>query len=133
MPPWVLHAYWWLEANNLFKAAVAFWVTLFLGVALTALMRPWRAWKTHRDTQEKIADRLDTSTPGGLSDLIHALRRITDDLTEGEAPDDNGTDAALKRRASHSGHAGEPRPPGIPGSGSVIPGIHHGGGSAGHR
>jgi hypothetical protein len=127
---WVVHGYWWLESNNLYKATVAFFVTLLLGVALGAVMRPWRAWKTHRETQEKIADRLDTSTPGGLSDLIHALRGVLDTLDEGEEPDDNGTDLAEgERRKKGVRNRAEPERE----SKSVPYVYHHGGGSAGHR
>jgi hypothetical protein len=132
---WWIGTYQWLESNNLWKATIAFWITLLLGVALTAVMRPWRAWKRHRETQEKIADRLDTSTPGGITDLVHALRTVLNDLDEGEAPDDNGTDEdPLQRRrkgSSHRGHAEPERNEHVT-SHSVIPNVH-GGGNAGHR
>ena len=129
---WVVHSYQWLEANNLWKATVAFVVTLLLGVTLGAVMRPWRAWKTHRETQEKIADRLDTSTPGGLSDLISALRGVLDDLDEGEAPDDNGSDYQRRKKGVHGKaepereHETEPK---------NVPYVYHqhGGGNASHR
>jgi len=126
---WLVHAYWWLENNNLWKAAVAFFVTLFLGIAVGAAMRPWRAFQKHRALQEKIADRLDTGTPGGLSDLVDALHSLLGDLEEGDAPDDNGTDIDgedRKKRGGHGGHAeAEIRPHG---GHSVIPTPGHGGG-----
>lgn len=127
---WWIGVYQWLEQNNLWKAAIAFGVTLALGIALTAAMRPWQAWKKHRATQEKIADRLDTSTPGGLADLVKALQDVLTSLDKGEMPDDNGS-GAIRKRDHHGGHAeSEPRPPGMHG---VVPNVHHGGGSAGHR
>jgi hypothetical protein len=66
---WV-HAYHWLEANNLWQALVA-WVIF---TSLTAAVA-WLPWKRHRKTEREIADSLDTSTPGGLTDLVDALRR----------------------------------------------------------
>lgn len=118
----------WLVNNNLWKATVAFWVTLFLGVMLGAAMRPWRAWKHHREVQEKIADRLDTSTPGGLSDLVKALRAVLDELDEGSAPDDNGSDPDVDGDSRHDRTHGDRAIPGLP---HTIEG--HGGSSAAHR
>jgi hypothetical protein len=89
---WWIHTYQWLEENNLFKSTVAFWVTIILSAFLASVLRPWRAWKKHREAQEKIADRLDTSTPGGLADVVKALKDVIDDLDDGGAPDDNGSD-----------------------------------------
>lgn len=132
----VVHAYWWLENNNFWKSVVAFWVTLGLGAVLTAFLRPMRKWKKHRELQQraaelqqKIADHLDTSTPGGLTDLVSALQTLTEDLSQGEAPDDNGTDLVdddeiRKRSPSHSGRI-------EPGH-NVIPNAR-GGNSASHR
>ncbi len=110
---WAVHVYWWLEGNNLWKAAVAFFVTLILGVALTAFMRPWRAWKRHKNTQEKIADMLDTSTPGGLTDVVTAVHRMHSRLEEGDAPDDNGSDDEFKLFGvphKNGGHGSIPNP-----------------------
>jgi len=132
---WWVHIYWWLEANNLYKATVAFWVTLILGAIAGVVLRPWRAWKRHRETQEKIADRLDTSTPGGLSDLMDALHGVLDDTDDGDPPDDNGTDSEdeLERRKKGHGssHAGTDHQDHT--EHSIIPNPIHGGGSAGHR
>lgn len=33
-----------------------------------------REWRDHVETQHKIADRLDAETPGGIRDLIDAVR-----------------------------------------------------------
>lgn len=96
---WWAHAYGWLEENNLWKATVGFWVTLTLSVLLSVLLRPWKRWRKHRaqaerqrQLQEKIADHLDTATPGGLTDLVTVLRDLIEDLQGGEAPDDNGSE-----------------------------------------
>jgi hypothetical protein len=98
----------WLVANNLWKAAVAFWVTVILAAAFGALARPWRAWKEHRETQKAIADRLDTRTEGGLADVVKALRDVLDGLDDGDAPDDNGADHGGgdddHKPQSHGGH-----------------------------
>lgn len=133
---WWIYTYWWLENNNFWKAQVAFWVTILLSAALAACLRPWQAWKRHRETQEKIADRLDTKTPGGLADLVKALQEITGDLQGGDAPDDNGTDVPDEDkdepRRQHDGlhleHVEHDK-------GNVIQEIihGHGGSSAGHR
>jgi hypothetical protein len=93
---WVVHSYQWLVANNLWKATVAFWVTLALGTAL----RPWRAWKQHRAAQDKIADSLDTSTPGGLTELAASLRKLADAV--GKEPDDNGSDDPVRGHAARN-------------------------------
>ena len=138
---WYFGFYQWLETNNLWKASLAFFVTLLLCVGITAAMRPWRAWQKHREIQDKIADRLDTSTPGGMADVVKALHRLLDDLDEGDAPDDNGTDieqavnrTRKKPRGGHhhvpeSGERAEPRAE----SHVNIPNPMHGGGNAGHR
>lgn len=133
---WLVHVWWWLEANNFWKAQVAFWVTMILGTIVGLCLRPWRAWKAHRRTQEQIADRLDTSTPGGLSDLVNVLHELLHEAQdEGEVPDDNGTDSRDIRKKPHGSKVVEP--PGshieLPGThGGVIPDIH-GGSSASHR
>ena len=118
---WWFGTYGWLEANNLWKSVVAFWVTLALGAALGLCLRPWRSWKRNRELQEKIADRLDTTTPGGLTELVGALYALVNDTRDGDAPDDNGSDpeGEEKSRGGRGGHAG-----------SIIP---KGGSSAGHR
>ena len=58
----------WLEAQGLVKDLVGTVVALTL-----AHLSGWRPRKQRR-TQEAIADRLDTSTPGGLHDVVHHLR-----------------------------------------------------------
>ena len=115
----------WLVANNLFKATVAFFVTLTLGALLGVVLRPWKAWKAHKRTQERIADSLDTTTPGGLTELVHRLDRLLQDEVQREEDEDEGDDNGSDRIEAHGGKM-------TPGH-SVIPDIIHGGGSAGHR
>lgn len=44
---------------------------LSTGVGLAgAAAGGWLPWKRHRQAQKTIADRLDTTTPGGLGDLV---------------------------------------------------------------
>jgi hypothetical protein len=114
----------WLVANNLFKATIAFCVTVILGGLLTLCCRPWKAYKHRKQLQERIADSLDTRTPGGLTELVHRLDKLLHDEAnredgEDEEGDDNGTDP----------HGGKMT------LGHAIPDVHdiHGGGSAGHR
>lgn len=58
----------WLEAQGLVKDLVG------TVVAITcAHLAGWRPGK-HQRTQEQIADRLDTDTPGGLHDVVHHLK-----------------------------------------------------------
>ena len=35
----------------------------------------WLPWRRHRQAQKTIADRLDTTTPGGLGDLVDGKAR----------------------------------------------------------
>lgn len=89
----------WLVQNNLWKAVVAFWVTLLLGALLGLLLRPWKGVKRRRATQESIADSLDTGTPGGLSTVAEKLQELLNELRGGETPDDNGSDAGHDHRS----------------------------------
>jgi hypothetical protein len=109
----------WLVQNNLFKAAVAFFVTLILGAAVAVITCPWKAWQRRRRTQERIADSLDTSTPGGLTDLVHRLDRLLREQDREDA-DDNGTDPR-----------GDRMMPG--GHGGIVPDFRGGGNGANHH
>lgn len=59
-----------LVALGLLKDALAVVVNI-TGASLAA----WLPWKRHRQAQALIADRLDTTTPGGLADLTPAKAR----------------------------------------------------------
>lgn len=54
----------WLQAQGLVRDIVA----TVVGVT-GAHLAGWRP-KRHQRTQEQIADRLDTSTPGGLGEIV---------------------------------------------------------------
>lgn len=59
---------------NLIRALITTFANLFLVQVLIRLFRRRldavkHAWHEHRKTQETIADRLDTETPGGLGEL----------------------------------------------------------------
>lgn len=117
----------WLVANNLFKASVAFCVTVILGALLTLGCRPWKAYKHRRQLQERIADSLDTATPGGLTELVHRLDKLlNDEVKREDGEDDEGDDNGSDRIEAHGGKMT---------LGHVIPDVHdiHGGGNAGHR
>ena len=114
---WLVHVYWWLEANNLWKAAVAWSVGLLLN-SLWAVQAWQRHRKRSRQQQAELLDKLDVNTPGGIADLARIMRRDTE-------PDDNGTDGSQDwRKQDRFGH-GE--------AGREGPAIRGGSGSAGHR
>lgn len=111
---WWVHVYWWLEANNLWKAAVAWSVGLALN-SVWAVRLFMRNRKRHAD----LMDKLDTATPGGLGEIKRLL--------EGEEdPDDNGSDpGTVDDHRRNTGH-----------SAGVWPDIMHmrgGDSGAGHR
>jgi hypothetical protein len=54
----------WLVAQGLIKDLIAATVAVAVGHAVA-----WRPWRAHRRRMDRIADLLDTSTPGGLGDL----------------------------------------------------------------
>jgi hypothetical protein len=58
----------WLVANNLLKDFISVTVGLLFGSAWS-----WIFVKKHIKTQNKIADLLDTTKPGGLTDLVDAV------------------------------------------------------------
>ena len=62
-------AWHWLVANDLWHAVVATLVSLPAAVVVA-----WAPWKRHRAAQSRISDLLDTSTPGGLTDVVEAVR-----------------------------------------------------------
>jgi len=60
----------WLIANGLYRDLIAATV----GVIVTHLFA-WRPLRAHRRRQEKIIGLLDTSSPGGLADVVDAVKR----------------------------------------------------------
>jgi hypothetical protein len=76
-------AWGWLVANGLLKDAVSWAVFTGLTAAFAWWKgrHLWREWREHKATQERIADHqgriadlLDTGTPGGLADLVEAVK-----------------------------------------------------------
>jgi hypothetical protein len=45
-----------------------------VGIFVTAPIK--KLWDRHVAAQERIANQLDTSTPGGLTDVVTELKRI---------------------------------------------------------
>lgn len=64
-----MSSFWnWLVANGLYRDIISVVV-----VGILAPLVAYRPWKKHRATQKQIADSLDTSTPGGLTDVLRAV------------------------------------------------------------
>jgi hypothetical protein len=84
--------YLWLEVDGAVWKAVVGWCVLGLLGWIVGVL-PWRR---HRKTQTQIADRLDTSTPGGLTDLVTAVNKLVErDGHEGDSRDP-GTGSGLR-------------------------------------
>lgn len=72
-------AYHWLVSNGLWTGTIF----AFTGVLVTAALgkawslisgiHPFKLWREHVRTQKAIAQALDTSTPGGLTDVVAAI------------------------------------------------------------
>lgn len=71
--------YGWLEAQALWPdvvfTVVGILVTGAMGWITLRLKRihPFKLWREHVHEQKRIADALDTSKPGGLTDLVQTL------------------------------------------------------------
>lgn len=80
-------AYWWLVDQNLWKACVNWTVAGILTIVF--IRRPWKkhmkAQKAARvlthTNQTKIMDQLDTDTPGGLSEVVSSIRKLSDEIS----------------------------------------------------
>lgn len=59
------HAWARLVADGLLRDILA----AAVGGAITPALA-WRPWRAHQKRQDRIIDLLDTSTPGGLADLV---------------------------------------------------------------
>ncbi len=67
----MLYQSWqWLVDHNLWQSVVGWLVFTVLTAAVA-----WFPWSKHKRVQATIADRLDTSTPGGLTDVVKAVNR----------------------------------------------------------
>ena len=94
----------WLVAQGIYRDLVATVTALILGrlLAWRPLREIRRQLRQHQESQARIADLLDTRTPGGLADLVPGQH--TDD--DGDDLDDGGGDDAL----THHHHMGPPPP-----------------------
>lgn len=68
---WFMHVCHWLQVNGFWTAFIA-WNVFGLLTAAVA----WRPWRRSRKVQAEIADRLNTKTPGGLTDLVKAVDKL---------------------------------------------------------
>jgi hypothetical protein len=66
-----LHVAHWLQVNGFWTAVIAWSVFSMLTVAAA-----WMPWRKSRKVQAEIANNLDTSTPGGLTDLVNAVNAL---------------------------------------------------------
>lgn len=73
----MLSVYHWLVAQGLYHYILAWTVATILTWLLAR-----RKYRLHRKTQAHIADALDTSTPGGLTDVLDAIVRHADTLND---------------------------------------------------
>lgn len=72
--------YAWLDNDGgLWKAVIGFWV-----VAAFTWLVGVLPWRRSRRVQQKIADSLDTKTPGGLADLVRAVDKLAERDTDAD-------------------------------------------------
>lgn len=86
----------WLVAQGLYRDLLATVTALIVGrvLAWRPLREIRRQFRQHQEGQARIADLLDTSTPGGLAELLpeHRRHRRRDDQDDDDG-DDGGDDA----------------------------------------
>jgi hypothetical protein len=68
-------AYHALVADGLWKDVLSFSIVT-AGAAIVAKVKLIPAWRKHREQQDRTADLLDTQTPGGLADVVDALKGL---------------------------------------------------------
>lgn len=72
-----MEAAWnWLVENGLWRDVLAAVVALIVGNVF-ALRTIRKAFRRHAAGQERISDLLDTSTPGGLAEVVGVIRQMT--------------------------------------------------------
>lgn len=97
-----MHAAWhWLILNGLWKDLLA----AFIALAVTRAAA-WRPLKRLGASQRRIEDALDTRSPGGLHDVVKALRR-----DDGKDSDDDDDDDDVDGRGQGHPHDVTPLPP----------------------
>ena len=81
-----LDATWdWLVAQGLYRDILG------AGVAIgVARLGAWRPLRRHAERQERIADLLDTDTPGGMKDVVDELRKRGHGHAGGQPPVHHG-------------------------------------------
>jgi hypothetical protein len=90
-------AWHWLIANGLYKDLLA------AVVALTVTrMAAWRPLRRLAASQRRIEDLLNTDSPGGLREVVRALR--------GDGGDQDDGDADIDARGQGQHHPGAPPP-----------------------
>jgi hypothetical protein len=63
-------SFWdWLVSQGLYHDIVNLCLLFIFGPILA-----YHPWKKHRESQKEIANALDTRTPGGLADVVRAVR-----------------------------------------------------------
>lgn len=66
-----MHAWHWLVVNGLYRDLIAAGIGLVVTHAVA-----WRPLRKAAARQERIADLLDTDSPGGLADVKGALEKL---------------------------------------------------------
>jgi hypothetical protein len=67
----------WLVAQGLIKDLIAASVAVIVGHVFA-----WRPWRAHRQRMDRIADLLDTKTPGGLADVAKSVAQPSNSSSE---------------------------------------------------
>jgi hypothetical protein len=83
---WIEKTWEWLVAEGIYRDIVSAVV-----VTIIAPLLAFKPLRKHFKTQKKIANELDTSTPGGITDLLHAVQNTQNAAASGmaSAPGDN--------------------------------------------
>lgn len=69
----ILHTIWTMVWQTATRTAIA--AIVGAGMSAFVVKRIRTAWASHMHVQRQIADRLDTHTAGGLTDVVEAVKR----------------------------------------------------------
>jgi hypothetical protein len=75
----------WLIENGLWSSLIGAILGFLVGIGGAWLLGIRKAWHRHEHQQERIANALDTSTPGGLHDVLSAIKENT--VSDGASTD----------------------------------------------